>query len=82
MPSPQVELLSSVKSLPVPERLAMIRELAASLETEDSFWLSDEWAVTLDRRSAELDAADPSRRVPWADVEHRLAERIRRHVDG
>jgi len=77
----QLDLLTQGKSLPVPERLEVIRELAASLEAESSFWLSDEWAETLDRRAAELDA-DPSRAAPWADVERRLAERIRRHVAG
>lgn len=77
----QSELLVQGKSLPIHERLEVIRELAASLDTDDSFWLSDEWAETLTRRAAEMDA-DPSKVVPWADVERRLAERIRRHVDG
>lgn len=35
------DLLSQGKSLPVAERLEVIRELAASLEAEESFWLSD-----------------------------------------
>jgi putative addiction module component (TIGR02574 family) len=81
MTQAQLDWLSQAKDLPVPERLEVIRALAATFEAEDSFWLSDEWAATLDRRAAELDA-DPSRAVPWADVERRLAERIRRHVAG
>jgi putative addiction module component (TIGR02574 family) len=81
MTATQRELLAQGKSLPVPERLEVIRELAASLEADASFWLSDNWGETLDRRAAELDA-DSSRGVPWSDVERRLAERIRSHVAG
>lgn len=74
------DLLTQGKALPVPERLEVIRELAASLEADESFWLSEEWAQTLDQRAADLDA-DPSGVVPWADVERRIAERIRRYVE-
>ncbi len=78
---PQAELLAQGKTLPFPERLEVIRELAASLDVEESFWLSNEWADTLTRRAAELEA-DPSKAVPWEEVERRLAERVRRHLDG
>lgn len=81
MTNSQSEILVRGKSLPIHERLEVIRELAASLDKDESFWLSDEWAATLARRAAEMDA-DPSKAVPLADVEQRLAERIRRHVDG
>lgn len=75
------DLLTQGKALPVSERLEVIRELAASLDAEDSFWLGDEWAEVLDRREASLDDGS-AKCVPWEDVERSLAERIQRHVDG
>jgi putative addiction module component (TIGR02574 family) len=81
MSDAQLELVAKGRTLTVAERLAVIRELASSLEGEDSFWLSDEWAATLDRRASELDA-DRSLAVPWEDVDRRLDARIRRHVEG
>lgn len=74
------ELLTQGKMLSVPERIEVIRELAASLEAEESFWLSDEWAETLNRRECSLDDGS-AKSVPWEDVERRMAERIQRHVD-
>lgn len=73
------ELLTQGKMLSAPERIEVIRELAASLEAEESFWLSDEWAETLNRRESSLDDGS-ARSVPWEDVERRMAERIQRHV--
>ncbi|MBX3451826.1 MAG: addiction module protein [Planctomycetaceae bacterium] len=75
------DLLTQGKTLSVPERLDVIRELAASLDAEESFWLGDEWAETLDRRETSLDDGS-AKCVSWEDVERRLAERIQRHVDG
>jgi hypothetical protein len=51
------------------------------LDAEESFWLGDEWAETLDRRETSLDDGS-AKCVSWEDVERRLAERIQRHVDG
>jgi len=76
-----LEVVAKGKSLPMPDRIAAIRELAASLDVDESFWLSDDWDSILDRRASELDH-DPSRAVPWTDVDRRLEERVRRHVDG
>ena len=81
MSQEQLELVAKGKTLPVPERLEVIRELAASLDADDSFWLSDDWAETLRRRGSELDAAS-SQAVSWEEVDRRLDERIRRHVEG
>ena len=75
------DLFTQGKTLSAPERLEVIRELAASLDAEESFWLSDEWAETLDRREAGLNDG-LAKSMPWEDVERRLAERIQRHVDG
>jgi putative addiction module component (TIGR02574 family) len=76
-----LEVVAKGKSLPIPDRISAIRELAASLDSDQSFWLSDEWNSILDQRAAELDK-DPSRAVSWAEVDRRLEARIRRHVDG
>lgn len=81
MPDSPSHILAQGKSLPVHERLEVIRALAESLDADESFWLNQEWAETLDRRAAEMDA-DSSKSVPWADVERRLAARIQQHVDG
>lgn len=67
-------------TLPFKERLEVIRQLAATLNQEQSFWLEDEWADVLEQREAELHAGRVQG-VPWAAVEEGLLKRIQRHID-
>ncbi len=68
-------VLAAALQLPVPDRLCLIDDLAASVPDDQPPALSAKWLAEIERRSAELDAraVNPE---PWPDIRERL---FRRH---
>ncbi len=69
--------LDDLLKLPVSERIELAMALWDSIaepELQDHLPLTDDQKAELDRRLAEYDR-DPSRGVPWEEVQRRLRER-------
>jgi len=64
-------ILAAASQLPVPERLRLIDDLAASVPDDRPPQLSEEWLAELERRSAELDSGTVAPE-PWPDIRQRL----------
>jgi len=69
--------LDDLLKLPVPERIELAMALWDSIaepELQDQLPLTDAQKAELDRRMAEHDR-DPSRGIPWEEVQRRLREK-------
>lgn len=69
--------LDELLKLPVPERIELAMALWDSIaepELQDQLPLTEAQKVELDRRLAEHDR-DPSRGIPWEEVQRRLRDR-------
>lgn len=69
--------LDELFKLPVPERIELAMALWDSIaepELQDQLPLTEAQTVELDRRLAEHDR-DPSRGIPWEEVQRRLRDR-------
>ena len=64
-------ILAAASQLPVPERLRLIDDLAASVPDDQPPQLSEEWLAEIERRSAELDSGSMTPE-PWSDIRQRL----------
>jgi putative addiction module component (TIGR02574 family) len=64
-------ILAAAAQLPVPDRLRLINDLAASVPDDQPPQLSQEWLAEIERRSEEVDsgAVTPE---PWSDIRQRL----------
>ena len=64
-------ILAAASKLPVPDRLCLIDDLAASVPDDQPPQLSEQWLAEIKRRSAELDSGTVMPE-PWSDIRQRL----------
>ncbi len=77
MTKPAEKVLSEALSLDLRERAEVAAQLIASLDGEPDQDVEAAWAAEVDRRIEAVEAGR-AKLVPWADVERRAEEEIRR----
>jgi putative addiction module component (TIGR02574 family) len=74
---PAEKVLSEALTLDLRERAEVAAQLIASLDGEPEQDVEAAWAAEVDRRIEAVEAGR-AKLVPWADVERRVEEEIRR----
>ena len=70
------ELLQKALALPEDERMALVRVLIESLDDGTELDVDRTWEEEVSRRVADLDSGR-ARTVSWAEVQERIAARLR-----
>jgi putative addiction module component (TIGR02574 family) len=68
-------VLSAAQQLPDEDRLRLIDALWESVPPDRNAPFSDEWAIEIERRVAELDAGT-ARTIPWSEVRDKALARV------
>ena len=66
---------AAAHKMPIPDKLRLIDELAATLPDDQPPALSPEWLTEIERRSAEIDAGKVTSE-PWPQVRQRLMKQV------
>ena len=76
MTRPAKDIVNAAKRLPESDRLEIVEELLASLESPDDEDVDAAWATEVERRSRQI-AQGIVRPIPWSEVKSRARERVR-----
>ena len=75
MTRPTKELVNAATKLTENNRLQIIEELLASLETKSNDNVDADWAAEVERRSIEIKQGTV-RQLPWSEVKSPARERV------